>query len=163
MNYFKDRIVIEEISITNPHLGIELESPLNATGNWNTLLQQNATNPSKENPKSSSKTILVKRLILNNVQADMVYRSQLDKIHHLPIIKKIVLKDITESGKGVFPQIAGIILKELLKESFTDLNLKDTLNSLLKTTDETGLKDTFKQLKSLLSSNSIDEKSPSTS
>lgn len=133
--YFKESITIEEISLDQVYLGLEFNSASGATGNWSKLID-NLNKTSKEEDRKNEKTektkVLIKKLILTNIQADVVYAKDGGKIIKLKPIDRIELTNIN-SEKGVpTDQIMSSVLGQMLKSVFVQENLKNMLDDVLK-------------------------------
>lgn len=129
-NYIKTDVVIEEIEINNVYLGFEFESATSTDGNWTDIIkraQEKAEGmPTLEGGKK--KTVLIRRLILNHIQTDLLYRQQGGRVKHLPVINQIVLTDISSEGGSALDQIMNSALGSMLKQVFIQQNLKDVFN-----------------------------------
>lgn len=130
--YLHQDIEIEEIEIEGVYLGLEFDSPTSLKNNWATILDHAKSAQEEDKKETSGKTVTIRRLVLHNVQTDLVYRSKGKKVQHLPTIKKIVLKDLSSAEGSTFDQIMNSALGAMLKEVFIEQNLKDALDQLLK-------------------------------
>jgi uncharacterized protein involved in outer membrane biogenesis len=129
-SYLHDNIVIEEIDVNNVYIGLEFDNPKSTTGNWSTILN-NAESAKEESSKSASnKTVLIKRLLLTNIQAELLYQSD-GKVRKLKTIKQIELKNISSQGGNIGDQLMNSALGEAVKEIFVQENLKDILDKLM--------------------------------
>jgi uncharacterized protein involved in outer membrane biogenesis len=129
MGYLKKDIVIDEIDLNNVYIGLEFESPQGTSGNWTTIMA-NAENAQTQSSKSASdKTVLIKRLVLNNINADLLYQSD-GKVRHLPTIDQIVLVNISSQGGDIMDQLMNSALGQMLKEIFIRENLKEVLDKI---------------------------------
>jgi len=127
-NYIKDDIVIEEIDLDGVYLALEFESPTNTTSNWNVLMKPLSSDP----PSSrSKKTVLIKTLVITNINVDLVYKNKGSNVKKLPRIEKIVLTNINSEEGFPMDQIMNSVLGQMLKSVFIQQNLKDALNGLL--------------------------------
>lgn len=153
--YLKKDIVIEEIDLNNVYLGFEFESASGTSGNWTTIMS-NAQNAQTQSTKSASeKTVLIKRLVLNNINADLLYQNN-GKVRHLPTIPQIVLVNISSKGGNLTDQLMNSALGQMLKEIFVKENLKNMLDNLLEPVKVPGVDKALKPLKGLF--NSVDKK-----
>lgn len=128
--YLNKDIVIDEIDMNNVYIGFEFDSIKGASGNW-TQIMKNVQKQSKKVPKSASeRRVLIKRLVLNNIQADVAYDRNGGKVRHLPVIPQIVLTNI--SSKGGFPmdQITNSVLGKMLQSIFEQENIKNMLQNI---------------------------------
>jgi hypothetical protein len=153
--YLHKDIVIDEIDLNNVYLGLEFASPKGATGNWTTIMSNAKTAQDKSSQSTSDKTVLIKRLVLNNINADLLYQSD-GKIRHLPTIPQIVLVNISSKGGNVTDQLMNSALGEMLKEIFIKENLKDALDTIFQNIPGSNpIKDALQPLKGLF--NTLDK------
>jgi uncharacterized protein involved in outer membrane biogenesis len=159
MGYLNNDIVIEEIDLNDVYIGLEFESPQAATGNW-TAIMANAQSAQEQSTKSASeKTVLIKRLVLNNINADLLYQSD-GNVRHLPTIPQIVLVNISSKGGNLMDQLMNSALGEMLKEIFLKENLKDIMDKIFQQIPGGNpIQNALKPLKGLF--NSVDKKEAS--
>jgi uncharacterized protein involved in outer membrane biogenesis len=155
-NYLKKDIVIDEIDLNNVYIGLEFESPQGTSGNWTTIMT-NAQNAQTQSSKTSSdKTVLIKRLVLNNINADLLYQSD-GKVRHLPTIPQIVLVNISSQGGDLMDQLMSSALGQMLKEIFLKENLKEIMDKIFQQIPGGNpVQNALKPLKGLF--NSVDKK-----
>ncbi|MBS0647712.1 MAG: AsmA family protein [Verrucomicrobia bacterium] len=127
--YLKQDIVIDEIDLNNVYLGLEFASPKGTTGNWTTIMTNAQNAQTQSTQTKSEKTVLIKRLVLNNINAELLYQSE-GKIRRLPTIPQIVLVNISSKGGNLTDQLMNSALGEMVKEIFIKENLKDALDSI---------------------------------
>lgn len=125
--YFHDHILIDEIDVDDVYVGLEFDSPKGTEGNWSQIMKNVKSSTSQKN----TKTVLIHKLILNNIKCDLLYRSQGKKVTHLPEIKRIELTDISSEGGDTMDQIMNSAFGEMIKQVFIQQNLKDALNNIL--------------------------------
>jgi uncharacterized protein involved in outer membrane biogenesis len=129
MGYLKKDIVIDEITLSNVYIGLEFESPKGTNGNWTAIMTNAEAAQEKSSKTSSDKTVLIKRLVLNNTNADLLYQSD-GKVRHLPTIPQIVLVNISSKGGDLTDQLMNSALGQMLKEIFIQENLKNLFDQL---------------------------------
>jgi len=132
-NYFKKDVVIDEIDVDEIYLGLEFNSPSSTTGNWTTIMK-NLKNASSSDPspdKGAKRTVLIKKLVFTNISTDVTYRDRGGKVIHLPVIKQMVLTNISSEGGLPTDQIMQSVLGQMLKSVFLKQNLNDMLQELL--------------------------------
>ncbi len=150
-NYAKQNIVIDEIDLQNVYLGLEFDNPSAATGNWSTImknLQQSTGTTSgqsrkerkskkkqEEQPSSSksNRTVLIHRVVLTNIDVDVVYRQDGGKVKRLPRIPRMELTEISSEGGFPMDQVMNSVLGEMLKQVFIKENLKNMMQDLMNT------------------------------
>lgn len=125
LGYLHDDISITEITLDNVYVGLEFDSPRSSKGNWTTLLK----NGKKSRDTSVKKSVLIKKLVLNNIQAELLYQSD-GKVRRLPVIPQIVLYNISSEGGNLSDQLMNTALGEMIKEVFIQENLKDALDQI---------------------------------
>lgn len=90
----------------------------------------NAQSAQEQSSKSlADKSVLIKRLVLNNINADLLYQSD-GKVRHLPTIPQIVLVNISSKGGNLTDQLMNSALGEMLKEIFMKENLKNIMDKI---------------------------------
>ena len=129
-NYLKNTINIEQITLDDIYIGLEFDSSKSAEGNW-TVLMSNLESATASAPKESSKSVIIKELVLTNIQVDVVYKSSNGAVKKLKPIPKIVLHDINSSQGFPSDQIMQSVLGQMLKSVFVDENLKNMFEDLL--------------------------------
>jgi uncharacterized protein involved in outer membrane biogenesis len=140
--YFNKNIIIDEIDLNDVYLGLEFESASSTKGNWTTIMNniQSTTNTNQVNkkkrevkapPETSQRSVLIHRLVLTNIDVDVVYRKDSGKVKKLPRIPKIELTEISSEGGLPMDQIMNSVLGEMLKQVFLKENLKNMLQDLL--------------------------------
>ncbi len=127
LHYLHDEIVIDEITLDQVYIGLEFDSPRSTRGNWTTLMANAQT--SHTSSEQIKKTVFIKKIVLNNIQTDLLYQSA-GKIKHLPLISQIVLTNVSSQGGNLSDQLMNTVLGEMIKEVFIQENLKDALNQI---------------------------------
>ncbi len=150
-NYLKQNIVIDEIDVKDIYLGLEFDSASGTSGNWTTIMgnlqsSSGATPPSKKEKRknreeqfapvppsssSSNRTLLIHRLILTNIDVDVVYRKEGGKVKKLPRIPRMEFTEISSEGGLPLDQLMNSVLGQMLKEVFIKQNLKNMMQDLL--------------------------------
>ncbi|MFS8563363.1 MAG: AsmA family protein [Rhabdochlamydiaceae bacterium] len=130
--YLRQNIVIEEINISNVYLGLEFQSATGTEGNWTVIIKNAEATAAQGAGKETKnkKTVLIRRIILTNIQTDLFYVSEGKRVKHLPVIDRIELYDIGSEGSSALDQIMNSALGEMLKGVFIKQNLKDLFNQL---------------------------------
>lgn len=164
-NYLNQNIVIDEISLDSVYLGLEFDSATGTSGNWTRIMShlQNSSEDGEKSrkkkrkeedtslPSKASRTLLIRKLILTNIDTDVVYRKDGSKIHKLPRIPRIELTNISSEGGVPMDQIMKSVLGEMLKQVFLKQNLKNMFQELLK--PDNVIKDYLSPLKGLFNAN----------
>ncbi len=134
-NYMSHQIVIEEIDVKDVYLGLEFDSANTTNGNWTTIMNNyQASTGAQPAPKAEAGTqrsVLIRKLILSNINVDVVYRQDGGKVKHLPTIQQIELHDISSEGGFPTDQIMNSVLGQMLKSVFEKENLKNMLQDFL--------------------------------
>ena len=137
-HYLQRQIVIDEIDVNAAFLDLEFDSPTATTGNWSRImgnLERNAALSSPSTPKKqtskSPRSVLIRKLVLTNIDVDVLYLRDGGKVIHLPRIDRIELYDISSEGGLPMDQIMNSVLGEMLKSVFVKENLKNMLQDLI--------------------------------
>lgn len=145
-HYLNKDIKIEEIVVSDVYIGLEFDTIKSTRGNWSTILG-NAKTAQEESTKSASdKTVFIKRLLLTNIQADLLYQSD-GKVRKLKPIPQIELRNISSKGGNIGDQLLNSALGEAVKEIFVKENLKEIFDQLMQSPDQ--LKDYLGPLKNI--------------
>ncbi len=153
--YLQKDIVIDEIVLNNVYIGLEFESAKGTNGNWTAILSSAQTAQTQSAPSKSDKTVLIKRLVLNNINADLLYQSD-GNVRHLPPIPQIVLYNISSKGGNLTDQLMNSALGQMVKEIFIQENLKDLFDNIFEQIPQNTIKDALKPFKGLF--NAVDKK-----
>jgi hypothetical protein len=144
--YLHSDIVIDEIDVNDVYLGLEFDSAKGTSGNWTTIMgnlessmeSNTTTDKTQKTSKqahsalsSSSRTVLIHRLVLTNIDVDVVYKKDGRKVQRLPRIPRIELTEISSEGGFPVDQVMHSVLGEMLKQVFLKENLKNMLQNLL--------------------------------
>ncbi len=136
-NYFHDYVEIETITIDGIYLGIEFNSISGTDGNWTTIMKN--YKKSTEGQKTNKK-VLIKKLILTNISADLVYDSESNSgVRRLPAIPRMEFTNVTSEGGIPSDQIMQSVLAQMLVAIFKEENLKNMLDNIF----EAPFKDSF--------------------
>jgi len=131
-HYLKDAIEIEQIIVSDVYIGLEFDTIKSTRGNWSTILANAQSAQDESTSSASEKTVFIKRLVLNNIHAELLYQSD-GKLRKLKPIKQIELTNISSKGGDIGDQILNSALGEAVKQIFVEENLKDILDQLLQT------------------------------
>jgi hypothetical protein len=133
--YLNQQIVIDEIDVSDVYLGLEFDSPKSTEGNWTRIMNNLQKSTAAETPtKGAKRSVLIHRLILTNIDVDVVYRQGGGKVKRLPRINRIELTDISSEGGLPTSQIMNSVLGQMLKSVFEKQNLKDMMQGILQQT-----------------------------
>lgn len=129
--YFHNPIIVEEIEVNDIYLGLEFDSAKGSSGNWTKIMSNYKKGAHLEESENNTRQIQIKKLILNNIQADLLFNKNGGKIKRLPTINQIILTNIT-TEKGGFPtdQLMSSILGQMLKEVFIQENLGNMIQGV---------------------------------
>jgi uncharacterized protein involved in outer membrane biogenesis len=133
--YLNKQIVIDEIDLTDVYLGLEFDSATSTQGNWTTIMSnienQVQKKKKKNAPEGTERSVLIHRMILTNINVDVVYKKDGGKVKKLPTIPRMELTEISSEGGLPLDQIANSVLGEMLKQVFIKENLKNMLQELM--------------------------------
>lgn len=132
-HYLNKNIVLDEIDLQDVYLGLEFDSATSTNGNWTTIMgnMASSTPPQPKNGSGSDRSVLIHRLVLTNINVDVVYRKQGGKVQRLPTIPRMELTEISSQGGLPMDQIMHSVLGNMLKEVFIKENLKNMLQELM--------------------------------
>ncbi len=152
-NYFHDHIVIDEIHLDNIYLGLEFEKKGSPKGNWSTIMG-NLSEGKKETPEKSEKkegkqkSVLIKKLVLTNIDIELVYKDS-GSIRKLRPIKRIELYNVSSTGGLPTSQIMDIIMQQMLRNVFSKEGMQHLLQDVLNPSNK--VEQVFDNLKGLFS------------
>lgn len=129
LNYLDNTIRIEQITLDDIYLGLEFDSAKGTQGNW-TVLMGNLEATTASAPKENTKSVIIKELVLTNIQVDVFYRASGGDVKRLKPIPRIVLYNINSSQGFPTDQIMQSVLGQMLKSVFVDENLKNMFEGL---------------------------------
>jgi uncharacterized protein involved in outer membrane biogenesis len=138
--YLNRRIVIDEINLSDVYLGLEFDSPTSTRGNWTTIMNNiqstTAAGGVKQKqgataPQGNERSVLIHRVVLTNINVDLVYKKDGGQVRKLPPIPRMELTEISSEGGIPIDQITNSLLGEMLKQIFIKENLKNMLQDLM--------------------------------
>ena len=132
-HYLDDNVEIDQIDLNDVYLGLEFDTATSTKGNWTEIMSNLKTSSEKEAPKDKEKkhTVLIRRLVLTNIDVDVVYRKDGGKVQKLKRIDRMELTNISSEGGLPLDQIMNSVLGQMLKSVFEKENLKNMLQDLL--------------------------------
>lgn len=133
-NYLKRHVIIDQIEIDNVYLGLEFKSPLSTDGNWSKIIDQITTSST-----SNFRTVLIRRLILTNIDVDLVYLSEGNSVKRLRHIDRIELNDVSSEEGIPANQITSLVIQEMIKHVLLEQNLQNLIKDVIKS-PEKGIK-----------------------
>lgn len=144
--YLHKQVVVDEIVVNDIYLGLEFNSTSSTNGNWTIIMQnfQNAANLDA----TGGKKVLIKRLVLNNIDTYLLFRKNGGNIQRLPGIRQIVLTNINTEGGISSDQLASSILGQMLRQVFVEQRLNNMLKGIL-TDPEKAVNDFLKPFKDI--------------
>lgn len=118
LNYLKDAIVIDAIEINKIYLGLEFTSPTATSGNWTTIMdnmkKSSPPAPKETKEKTKGKSVLIKKLILTDINADLVYVLTGGLVKKLDTIPRLEFTNISSESGISLDQIVGLVLEQTL-------------------------------------------------
>lgn len=133
-NYLRPQIIIDKVEVDNIYLGLEFDSATGTSGNWTRImanLKKSMGEPEKKPTQEKTRSVLIRRLILTNIDVDVVYRKEGGKVQRLKRIDRIELTDVSSEGGLPVDQLMNSVLGQMLKSVFEKQNLKNMLQNLL--------------------------------
>jgi uncharacterized protein involved in outer membrane biogenesis len=132
--YLGKHIVVDEIDLNDVYLGLEFDSASGTKGNWTRIMSNIQSSIAAGQPKKKTgaeRTVLIHRIILTNINVDIVYKKERGKVKRLPTIPRMELTEISSEGGFPIDQITNSVLGEMLKQVFIKENLKNMLQELM--------------------------------
>lgn len=137
--FLDKQIIIEEIDLNDVFLNLEFDSASGTKGNWSRIMgnlqQTTAAEQSSasltNSKKETGRSVLIRTMILTNIDVDVLYIKEGSKVIHLPRIDRIELHDISSEGGIPMDQIMNSVLGQMLKSVFQKQNLKNMMQDLI--------------------------------
>lgn len=133
--FFSKHIVIDAITVNNVFLDLEFDSPSGTKGNWSKIMgnlqASRSQGPKKPTTGRSGRSVLIRSLVLTNIDVDVIYLNDSGKVKHLPRIDRIELNDISSEEGVPMDQILNSVLGQMLKSIFVKENLKNMMQDLI--------------------------------
>ncbi len=139
--YFKENVVIDSVELNDVYLGLEFDSIKGTQGNWTVLFSNIEASKEKAQKKAADEKpgkLLIKKLIVRNTNADVLYHDNSKGVIHLPSIPLMEFDNVSSEGGEAIDQLMSSVLGQMLKEVFVRENLKNMLQEVL--TDPTKLR-----------------------
>ena len=124
-NYLKDNVVIHEIIIDNIYIGLEFDDIDSEKGNWTRLIENFYTEMDNYEMKEATRSVSIYKIALQDIQAQVVYKTKPKNIHTLPIVEYEEFTDIKSEGGFPVDQITNSVLGKMLMSLFVRENLKN--------------------------------------
>ena len=133
--FFDEKIIIDKMELNEVYLGLEFESRTSTKGNWSTIMKnlKSSTDQGKKQASSQGKTksVLIKKLIITDLNIDLIYQTGDQKKRTLKPIRRIEFENISSEGGLPTAQIMDIVLSEMLRNVFSKEGLKNMLENLI--------------------------------
>ncbi|MDR2539781.1 MAG: AsmA family protein [Chlamydiales bacterium] len=126
-NYLKRHVIIDQIKIDNVYLGLEFKSPLSTDGNWSKIIDQ-----MRSSSTSTFRTVFIRKLILTNIDVDLVYISEGNSAKRLRHIDRIELNDVNSEEGIPTNQITSLVIQEMIKQVLLEQNLQNLIKDVIK-------------------------------
>ena len=145
--YFHEKVVIEQIKLSNAYLGLEIDSAMNTNGNWTQIMDNLKSSLGGGDP---NKEYFIKSIIVENLNIDLVIKSTGGNVKRIKPIAHMEFKNVSSNGDFPAGQLTQIIMREVLKEVLSPANLSSMLKQALEN-PAGGAQDVMNSLKSLFS------------
>lgn len=150
-HFFDNKLVINEMTLDDVHIGLEFDSPKNPQGNWTTIMNHMSSSTTKEKNKAKdtdkTTSVLIKTLVITDLKIELAYKTGNKANHKLRTLDKIVLNNISSEGGLPANQIMNIVLQETLRNIFSQEGLQNMLEGILNPNQsENNVIDTLKGL-----------------
>jgi uncharacterized protein involved in outer membrane biogenesis len=149
-NYLSKKIIIDQIDLQNVYLGLEFDSASGTSGNWTKIMgnlnqsmgadasaatrsktKKKKTQQTQQTTSGSFRSVLIHRIVLTNIDVDVIYKKEGGKVKRLPRIPRIELTEISSEGGLPMDQILNSVLGEMLKQVFLKENLKNMMQDFM--------------------------------
>lgn len=135
LNYIKDPIIIDEITIDQVYFALELTPQQGALSNWSKILSNmpKASSKEKTQEKETKKgtKVLIKKIVLTNITPEMILVT--GKSQKMPKIDRLELNNVSsEDGVPIEP-IAALILEKIYGKD----QIQNLLNGALQDSQST--------------------------
>jgi uncharacterized protein involved in outer membrane biogenesis len=134
--FLNKEVVIDQISMNDVYLDLEFDSASSTKGNWSRIMGNLQAATAEEQKasaakKGSDRSVLIHKLVLTNIDVDVLYVKDGAKVIHLPRIDRIELNDISSEGGIPMDQIMNSVLGQMLKSVFQKQNLKNMMQDII--------------------------------
>lgn len=135
-NYIKDAIVIDAIEINNIYMSLEFTSPTATEGNWPTIIDNlkkssPAEKPQEPKEEKKGKSVLIKKLILTDINADLVYTLTGGEVQKLKTIPRLEFDNVSSESGISLDQIINLIMKQTLESVLKEQSLGNILEKAI--------------------------------
>jgi len=149
--FFDDNIVINEMLLDDVYIGLEFDAPKSKNGNWTTIMNNVSKNTASEQKEAKNKgkstSVLIKKLVITNLQIELAYKTGGQANRKLRPIERIELTNISSEGGIPTNQIMNIVMQETLRNIFSKEGLQNMLENVINPGDSGGgVMDTLKGL-----------------
>lgn len=149
--YFHQNITIDYLELDKIYLGLEFNSTRSSDGNWTTIMN-NLRSSLKDDQATAGpkKKVLIKKLVVKNLNIDLVFKQGNKGIQHLKPIKHMEFDNVSSEGGLPTAQIMNLIMSQVLKEVFSKENIMNMLKNSIETPGK-GASGFFDDLKHMFS------------
>lgn len=148
--FFKKDIVIENMTLDDVYIGLEFDSPKSTQGNWTVIMNNVSQSTKKEQDKAKSKgkgtTVLIKKLIITDLQIELAYKTGGKANQTLRPIDRIELTNVSSEGGIPTSQIMNIVMQETLRNIFSKEGLQNMLEGVINPNGSEGIMNSIKGL-----------------
>lgn len=116
-NYVKDQIVIDQVALNNIYISLELASANGMAGNWGKIIDNiKQTSGPQETKAENNKSILIKKLVLTNINVDLVNGLLGGKVQKLDPIPRLEFENVSSVSGVPLEQVISLIVTAVLKQ-----------------------------------------------
>lgn len=123
-NLIKDPLVIDTLEVNDVYLGLEFTSPTMTQGNWTRLIENLKKSSPPQNSTTKAATVIIKKLILTNIQADIVYTAIKGNVQKVSPIERIELYNVSSQDGVGYDQIAKMVIEKSVQALLKQENLQ---------------------------------------
>lgn len=146
VHYIDDAIVIDAIEINNIYMSLEFTSPTATEGNWPTIIDNLKKSSPPEEPKAqkeekNGKSVLIKKLILTDINVDLIYTLTGGEVQKLKTIPRLEFDNVSSESGISLDQIITLILQQTLESVLKEQSLGNILEKAIESPKD--ILDTF--------------------
>ncbi len=124
-NFLKKDVHIDHIIVDDIYIGLEFDNIKSEKGNWTRLMENYYSKIDAPAEKELKRTVHIERISLQQIRAQVVYKTDPGNIHTLPLVPYEEFTNISSTGGVPLDQIANSVLGKMLLSLFARENLKN--------------------------------------
>lgn len=148
INFLKNDVVINHIIVDDITIGLEFDNIKSANGNWTRLIGNLYSSISPSQGTEANRSVTIKKISLQQIKAQVVYKTDPQKIIALPVVKYEEFTNISSKGGIPIDQIMNSVLGKMLISLFAREHLNNMFQQFLN--PENAIKDLVAPFKMLI-------------